>query len=266
MERERAFVVKIGGKVINDPVALESFLGDFARIEGKKILVHGGGNLLETFSEKLGIRQTMIDGRRVTDAETLELALMVYAGAISKRIVAGLQKYGCNAAGFSGADMNLVRASKRKPGAHDFGFVGDVEPSSVNAEALGGLLNENITPVFCAVTHDGEGQLLNTNADSLAYVLACALAPAYDVQLHYCFERRGVMRDVNDPDSILPTITGEAYRRMLEENSISGGMLPKLDTAFSAIRNGVGAVVIGHAGELVNAINKKENAGTYLVA
>lgn len=266
MKKEKLYVVKIGGNVINDPASLKAFLLDFAAIEGKKILVHGGGRLLETLANKMNIPQQMINGRRITDQPTLELAVMVYAGAINKDIVAKLQSLGTDAIGLSGADMNCILAEKRKNREVDFGFVGDILPDGVNVKNISMLLENNIVPVFCSVTHDATGQLLNTNADSLSNALAISLGKKYDVQLHYCFEKKGVLSNVEDETSLISKITADAYAALLKEEVISGGMIPKLDNAFAAIRSGVPLVVIGHSSQLANTIQRKEHAGTYLIA
>jgi acetylglutamate kinase len=284
MQKEKLYVVKIGGKVINDEILLQSFLKKFASIEGKKILVHGGGKLLETLAAKLDVPQQMINGRRITDEETLKLAVMVYAGAINKNIVAQLQACGLNAIGLSGTDMDCIRAEKRRqmystppiaigmsgttPMANEinFGFVGDIIPDGVNVKNISLLLENGIVPVFCSVTHDGKGQLLNTNADTLSNALAVSLSSNYDVQLHYCFEKKGILSNTNDDNSLIPEITSSSYSTLIQQKIISGGMIPKLDNAFEAIRNGVPVVVIAHSSQLINTIHKKENAGTYLIA
>jgi acetylglutamate kinase len=206
-----------------------------------------------------------VNGRRITDEPTLELATMVYAGGINKTVVSLLQSSGCNALGLSGADMNVLRATRRTQADVDFGFVGDVTPQSVNVKTLSLLLENNITPVLCSVTHDGDGQLLNTNADSIACALATALSSQYNVQLHYCFEKKGVLTDIADDATLIPKITKQKYAQLLEGNIISGGMMPKLETAFSAISLGVKKVVIGHSDDFIKAVNNREHAGTYLV-
>jgi acetylglutamate kinase len=266
MQKEKLYVVKIGGNVINNETFLESFLKEFASIEGKKVLVHGGGKLLDTMAAKLGVSQQMINGRRITDEETLKLAVMVYAGSINKKMVAQLQAFGVNAIGLSGADMNCIISEKRKNSGIDFGLAGDVVPGGVNTKNISLILDNGITPVFCSITHDGKGQLLNTNADTLANELAVSLSAKYNVQLHYCFEKKGVLMNAEDDSSLIPEITPTSYSVLIRKEIIRGGMIPKLDNAFEAIKNGVPLVVIAHSSQLINTINRKENAGTYLVA
>lgn len=236
-------VVKIGGNVIDDATALDSFLKDFAAIKGAKILVHGGGKLATRTAESLGIKAVFHEGRRITDAPMLEVAVMTYAGWINKSIVAKLQALGENAMGFTGADGNLIRAKKRENTTIDFGLVGDVV--SVNTELLNALLIQDIAPVFCAVTHDGNGQLLNTNADTIASPLAVACTGYYDVKLLYCFEKKGVLLDVNDEESVIKSLTFERYSELREQGAIHSGMLPKLENCFDALSKGVTQIGIG---------------------
>ena len=236
-------VVKIGGNVIDDAIALGSFLKDFAAIQGAKILVHGGGKLATRTAESLGISAVFHEGRRITDAPMLEVAVMTYAGWINKSITAALQGFGSNAMGFTGADGNLILSKKRTNPAVDFGFVGDVV--SVNTELLKTLLLQDVVPVFCAVTHDGNGQLLNTNADTIASTLAVGCTGYFDAKLLYCFEKKGVLLDVNDEDSVIKTLTFEAYRNLKEQGAIHSGMLPKLENCFNALNEGVKQIGIG---------------------
>ena len=245
-------VVKIGGNVVDNPAKLDAFLRDFASLEGPKVLVHGGGKIATTISKALGIETLMINGRRVTDAETLKVVTMVYAGLINKQIVASLQKIGCNALGLCGADGDCVPATKRKASSIDWGFVGDVDPKKINVSLLHSLLAKGITPVFCAITHDGNGSLLNTNADTMASSIAVALASEYYVRLIYCFEKDGVLSDPNDNDSLIPLITQNSYSQLLDEGKVVDGMIPKLDNAFLALREGVAEVIIKHADNLLN--------------
>jgi len=259
-------IIKIGGNVINTATALDSFLDRFAQLEGPKILVHGGGKLLEELARKLDIPQQMVNGRRITDGETLKLAAMVYAGLINKQIVAALQAKGVNALGLSGADANCIPAVKRVVGAQDFGFVGDVSPATVNADFLASLLVANICPVFCAITHDGQGQLLNTNADTQASALAIALAKHYHVELVYCFEKNGVLSNPEDEQSVIPQITPSSYAMLKDEQRITEGMIPKLDNAFAAIQQGVASVRITHANALIQHDPAGVPLGTHLVA
>ncbi len=245
-------VVKIGGNIVDKEDALDIFLKDFNKMKGPKILIHGGGVLASEISKKLGIVPNMINGRRVTDHETLKIVSMVYAGWINKSIVAGLQKIGCNAIGLSGADGDSVPATKRAPEPIDFGYVGDVNPANINSSFLESLLARGICPVFCAITHDRNGSLLNTNADTMASSVAIAMSRDYNVKLIYCFEKDGVLFNQEDPESIVPLITRSNYEKLKEEGVVSGGMIPKLDNAFQAIESGVSEVTIKHARNLGN--------------
>ncbi len=245
-------VVKIGGNIVDKEDALDIFLKDFNKMKGPKILIHGGGVLASEISKKLGIVPNMINGRRVTDHETLKIVSMVYAGWINKSIVAGLQKIGCNAIGLSGADGDSVPATKRAPEPIDFGYVGDVNPANINSSFLESLLARGICPVFCAITHDRNGSLLNTNADTMASSVAIAMSRDYNVKLIYCFEKDGVLFNQEDPESIVPLITRSNYEKFKEEGVVSGGMIPKLDNAFQAIESGVSEVTIKHARNLGN--------------
>lgn len=236
-------VVKIGGNVIDDAAALEAFLKDFAAIQGAKILVHGGGKLATRTAESLGITAVFHEGRRITDAPMLEVAVMTYAGWINKSITAKLQAFGNNAMGLTGADGNLILSKKRTGSVVDFGLVGDVV--SVNTELLKTLLIQEVVPIFCAVTHDGNGQLLNTNADAIASPLAVACSGYYDVKLLYCFEKKGVLLDVNDDDSVIKTLTFGDYTELREQGAIHSGMLPKLENCFNALNQGVTQIGIG---------------------
>ena len=245
-------VVKIGGNVIDNESALEQFVADFAQLPSPKILIHGGGKLATRLAEKLEIPTTMIEGRRVTDAATLDIVTMVYAGLINKRIVAKLQAAGCNALGFSGADGNMTPAVKRNPEPLDYGFVGDIEATKINRELLSTLLTNGITPVFCAITHDGKGSLLNSNADSVASAVAVAASSIAPTELVFCFEKQGVLRDVDDEDSVISLITKADYPTLRSEGIISKGMIPKIDNAFRAIEQGVASVTIKHSEQLNN--------------
>lgn len=251
-------IIKIGGNIVDKPDSLEVFLKDFHRIQGPKILIHGGGILATEISKKMGINPQMVDGRRITDFETLKIVTMVYAGWINKSIVASLQKIGCNAIGLSGADGNIVPAIKRSPKPIDFGFVGDVNPANINTALLESLLGRGICPVFCAITHDNNGSLLNTNADTMASSISIAMSKDYSVKLIYCFEKEGVLLDKDDPESIIPLITKINYEKLKSEGIVSDGMIPKMDNAFAAIENGVLEVTIKHASNLGN------NKGTLL--
>lgn len=247
-------IVKIGGNIIDNEAELVPFLKEFATISNPKILVHGGGKLTTRLAEKLGIQTTMIDGCRVTDAETLQLATMVYAGWINKSIVAQLQSVKCNAIGLSGADANLVPAVRRSPEPIDFGFVGDIQSHRISVKMLKDMFDRSLTPVFCSITHDGKGSLLNSNADSIASALAVAMAGIVPVRLVFCFEKNGVLTDVNNDDSYIRYINPEKYQKLKEEGAISEGMTPKLDNAFNALKMGVKEVQIKHTKNVTKGI------------
>ncbi|MEJ2113698.1 MAG: acetylglutamate kinase [Flavobacteriaceae bacterium] len=247
-------VIKIGGNIIDNDVALNSFLEAFSKINGLKILVHGGGKLATQFAQQMNVEVKMIEGRRITDAETLDLITMVYAGKINKNIVAKLQANNCNAIGLSGADGNTIVSEKRPVKTIDYGFVGDVV--KVNTEAIETLLNASITPIFCAITHDVKGQLLNTNADTIASELAIGFANKFKVELYYCFEKNGVLRNVNNDNSVIEHIDIKTYKTLIKENIISDGMLPKLNNCFHAINNNVNKVCIGKPEMLFNDNSK----------
>lgn len=246
-------VVKIGGNVIDSEEALSSFVSDFASIEGPKVLVHGGGKLATRLAERLDIPTTMIDGRRVTDSDTLDVVTMVYAGLVNKRIVAMLQSLGCNAIGLSGADGGAVRATRRAANPIDFGFVGDISVEGVDAAFIRNLTEQGIAPVFCSIMHDGKGQLLNCNADSVASAVAVGLATECDTELLFCFEKRGVMRDIDDDTSVIANINREGYKALLAEGVVNKGMIPKIDGAFRALECGVKVVTIKHSAELADS-------------
>lgn len=248
-------IIKIGGNIVDKPEALQHFLNNLQKYEGPKVLIHGGGAIATQLSKDLGIEVKMHNGRRITDEATLKLVTMVYAGLINKQIVASLQKIGCNALGLSGADGDSVPATKRVTTTIDWGYVGDVDPKKINVSLLHSLLAKGITPVFCAITHDGNGSLLNTNADTMASSIAIALASEYYVRLIYCFEKDGVLSDPKDNTSVIPLITQNSYRQLLDEGKVVDGMIPKLDNAFKALREGVAEVIIKHAD---NLLNKKE--------
>lgn len=238
-------IIKIGGNVIENQSALSSFLMDFSLLNGYNLLVHGGGKEASQLANQLNIPVNIIDGRRITDHATLDLITMVYGGKINKSIIAQLQYLGCNALGFTGADGNSIVASKRPVKPIDFGFVGDI--TQVNTDIIKILLQAGVTPVFCAITHDGSGQLLNTNADTVASSLAQALASDFEVELLYCFEKKGVLEKVEDDESVLLKINSLLYQQLLKEQKIHSGMLPKLKNCFDALSNGVSKVFIGNA-------------------
>jgi acetylglutamate kinase len=255
---EDLYVIKIGGNIIDDESVLKSFLKRFAAISGKKILVHGGGKLATRMAEKMGIPQQLVDGRRVTDAETLKIVTMVYAGYINKNIVACLQSLHCNATGICGADGNSILAHKRTgngTGSTDYGFAGDID--SVNTEWIGSLLHEGLAVVAAPITHDGKNQLLNTNADSIAQEIAKAMSKSFDVQLIYSFEKAGVLLDVNDESTVIHSINPSHYQQLKAAEKIFAGMIPKLDNAFTAISQGVKKVIIGKGEDLANLLNGK---------
>lgn len=243
-------IIKIGGNVIDNSEKLHQFLLDFTALPGDKILVHGGGKIATELGVSLGIEPKMVDGRRITDIETLRVVTMVYAGLINKNMVAQLQAKGCNAIGLSGADGNVIKAVKRPVGTVDYGFVGDLDESSVSVATLDSLLKGNLIPVLCAITHDGDTQLLNTNADTIASAVAVAMSSLYETRLVYCFEKKGVLRDVEDETSLVTEIKSGDFETLKQTGVVSGGMIPKLHNAFEAINKGVKAVYIGKANEL----------------
>lgn len=247
---ESVKIVKIGGNVIDNPHFLQEVLRKFVQLKGHKVLVHGGGAVATQLGEQLGIKANMVNGRRVTDAETLKLVTMVYGGLINKKIVASLQTLKCNAIGLTGADGNLIPAYKRKKGETDYGFVGDFEVKDINVSLLAGLFGEGVVPVLAPLTHDQQGNMLNTNADTIAAGIAMALGKKYKVQLVYCFEMPGVMMDIKNPDSVIPEINTQKYAELKEQGVVAAGMIPKLENAFHALNEGVSSVKICHAAEL----------------
>ena len=252
-------VIKIGGNIIDDAAALAAFLEAFAGLPGKKILVHGGGKLATQLAAKMGVEQQLVDGRRITDAETLKIVTMVYAGYINKNIVAQLQSFGSNAIGLSGADGNMILAHKRNHASIEYGFVGDID--MVNAVLLQSLLSQNITVVAAPISHDGKGQLLNTNADTIAQEIAVALSTMYKVELVYSFEKKGVLLDVEDENSVIAQIDTAKYAALKAQQKIFAGMIPKLDNAFAALQRGVQKVIIGKAEELQQLVAGKSGTG-----
>lgn len=258
MEKEKITVIKVGGKIVEEKESLAALLDRFAAIEGKKVLIHGGGRSATKTAEKLGIESRMVDGRRITDEQMLQVVTMVYGGLVNKNIVAGLQARGVNALGLTGADCNILHAHKRPVKEVDWGYVGDVDKA--DGAMLSTLIEQGIVPIMAPLTHDGTGNLLNTNADTIAAETAKALAPYYNVTLTYCFEFPGVMLDPTDSLSVIPTITTESYRKLLADGIVSGGMIPKIDNAFEAIKNGVTQVII------TKADNIDGSKGTHIVA
>ena len=251
-------IIKIGGNVIDDPKSLDQFLTDFAQITEPAILVHGGGKIATQIGNKLGIEAKMVDGRRITDAETLDLVTMVYGGLTNKKIVAQLQAKGFNAIGLTGADGNVMLAKKRPVKQIDYGFVGDINGEGVNTTLLKSLLNQGVNPVFCALTHDGEGHMLNTNADTIASVLAVAMSREFEVELVYCFEQPGVLSNFENK-VVIPVLEPKNYQEYKDSGVINSGMIPKLDNAFDALNAGVKSVRIIQFSDL----NKLE-AGTLI--
>lgn len=244
-------IIKIGGNVIDNPAALQRFLADFAAITDLKILVHGGGKIASKLGEQLGLQPNYVNGRRITDDATIDLVTMVYGGLINKQMVARLQALHCNAIGLTGGDANAIPATKRPPKEVDYGWVGDIANNTLNTSALQLLLNNHLVPVFAPLTHDAQGHILNTNADTIASALSVALAPFYTVRLVYCFEKKGVLENVNDEHSVIPLINTEIYAQLLADNKLFEGILPKLENAFAAINQGVHQVLIGHADDIL---------------
>lgn len=257
--KQKLSIIKIGGNVIENKEKLSQFLNVFANLEGPKILVHGGGKLATQLATKLGIESKMIDGRRITDADTLDVITMVYGGLANKTMVAELQSKNCNAIGLSGADANMISAHKRPVKEIDFGFVGDVE--TVNAKVLSKFLKMDLTPVFCAITHDSQGQLFNTNADTIAAEVAIGMSRLYHTTLYYCFEKKGVLKDVANEDSVIEQIDHKTYIQYLNDGSISDGMIPKIDNCFYALERGVAKVCIGNT----TMLSKTEEKFTTLI-
>ena len=241
-------IIKVGGKIVEDPASLNQLLADFASIDGCKLLVHGGGRSATKMAEKLGIESKMVNGRRITDAETLKVVTMVYGGLVNKNIVAGLQSKGVNAIGLTGADMNVILSDKRPVVTTDYGFVGDVK--KVDGQNLSHIIRAGLVPVMAPLTHDGKGSMLNTNADTIAAETAKALAPFFDVTLVYCFEKKGVLSNPEDDDSVIPVITPESFQLLVEDGTIQDGMIPKLENALAAVKSGVSKVVIKCASDI----------------
>lgn len=263
---QKLLVVKIGGNIIDNAPALNSFLASLAAIDTPKILVHGGGKLATELSAKLNIPTQMVEGRRITDTETIKVVTMTYAGWVNKTIVAQLQAKGCTAIGLSGADAKLIPAVKRPVKDIDYGWVGDLEAKKVNVTFLKTLLASGVTPVVAPISCDTEGNLLNVNADTVASTLAEAMGKDYAVTLAYCFEKNGLLMDVNDNSSVIPEISLVNAQELKASGVISEGMVPKIDNAFGAIANGVNTVVIGHANNIVKMANHEVGFGTYIKA
>ena len=257
--KENLTIVKVGGKIVEEEASLQKLLEEFTAVEGLKVLIHGGGRTATALAAKMGIETRMVDGRRITDEDMLRVVTMVYAGWINKSIVAALQHNGCNAIGLSGADANVIPSTRRSPIPIDFGYVGGPLPDKVNNTFISQLIDSGITPVFCAITHDGKGTLLNTNADTIANTVATAMSAQYTTTLYYCFEMDGVLSDINNPNSIIPTLTQSEAEACKADGTIAGGMITKIDNAFNAINQGVEEVLILHA---KNLLQKK---GTLLI-
>ncbi len=245
------FIIKIGGNIIDDDKAFHSFLRDFASLDAKKILVHGGGKIATKIGELMGIKANYVDGRRITDVASIDLVTMVYGGLVNKQIVADLQSMHCNAIGLTGADADLIPAEKRPIGKIDFGFVGDIKSSGIVPSKWQLLLEHELVPVLAPLTHDGKGQMLNTNADTIASALAIALSYNYQVRLIYCFEKQGVLENVDDDSTVIHMINTARYAQLLSDKRLADGILPKIDNAFAAIDNGVKEVLIGYAKDLL---------------
>jgi len=259
----KLYVIKIGGNIIDDEAKLSSFLRSFVTIDEKKILVHGGGKVATKIGDQLGIESKYFEGRRITDVATIDLVTMVYAGLINKKIVAQLQSLNCNAIGVTGADGNLIPANKRPVKDIDYGFVGDVRSENLVSSNWNNLLQAGLTPVVAPITHDGKGQLLNTNADTIAQEVAKVLSDTHEVSLIYSFEKAGVLLNINDESSTIKKLDNNYYNELKNEGKIFAGMLPKLDNAFSALKNGVKKVIIGNAEHLSELITG--SSGTTII-
>ena len=244
MSKEKLSIIKIGGNIIEDDTSLNAFLKLFSNLEGTKILVHGGGKSATAMASKLGIESKMVNGRRITDKETLEVITMVYGGLVNKNMVAKLQALQIDAIGLTGADVNSIKSNKRQVTNIDYGFVGDVK--EVASNSIDRLIKANFTPVFCAITHDGNGQLLNTNADTITSQVAIGMSKKYDTTIYYCFELNGVLRDINDQNSVIKHLNINIYKKLLKDGIIADGMLPKLENCFDALKNGVTKVNMGN--------------------
>lgn len=264
MELQALTIVKIGGNIVDNPAALEQFLKDFHAIKGAKVLVHGGGKIATELSKTMGIAPVMIDGRRVTDAETLKIVTMVYGGLINKQITAKLQALGTNAIGLTGADGNIILSHKRKHPTIDFGFVGDIE--KVDGAKIQALVQAGFSPVFAPLTHDMQGNILNTNADTVASELAIALSHFFQVQFFYCFEKKGLLRDINDDYSSVPHIRIDEIQGLKDDGTIVAGMIPKADNISNAIRRGVHQVRLCHAEDISAILNGNPSLGTLFTA
>ncbi len=252
---EKLTLIKVGGKIVEEEASLKKFLSNFSKVEGHKVLVHGGGRTATQIASKLGIESVMVGGRRITDIETLKVVTMVYAGLVNKSIVASLQALGLNSTGLTGADLNYMISEKRPVGEVDYGYVGDVK--KVNAEILSELISKNVIPVLAPLTHDGKGNMLNTNADTIASEAAKSLSKFFEVSLVYCLEKKGVLYDENNDDSVIEEITKEKFEKYVKDGIINGGMIPKLENAFNAIEAGVKEVIITSADSLAKGVSTR---------
>lgn len=257
---ETIVVIKIGGNIIDDKKALADFLSDFAKIQQHKILIHGGGKLATQLSKDLNIEPKLIDGRRITDEKTIDIVTMVYAGLVNKKIVAQLQSKNCNAIGFTGADASLIEAHKRKHATIDYGFVGDID--TINSDFIMDVFNKNYTPVIAPITHDKRGNLLNTNADSVAAAIAIELSKNKNVSLYYCFEKKGLLKDINNNESIISELSLSETKQLKEKQIINEGMLPKIDNIIHALESGVEKVILCHAQNVLSIVNENAKFGT----
>ncbi|MFZ1784383.1 MAG: acetylglutamate kinase [Ferruginibacter sp.] len=253
---EKLCIIKVGGNILDDPAAQGSFLQQFAAVQQRKILVHGGGKIATTVGKQLGIAPNYINGRRITDKDTIDLVTMVYGGLVNKKLVAVLQSLNCNAIGLTGADANILPAIKRPVKEIDYGFVGDIDVEQLAVSSLEVLLNNSMVPVIAALTHDGKGQVLNTNADTIASALATVLSKIYEVRLVYCFEKKGVLENVADENSVINFLDRKKYNALVAEKKLADGILPKIDNAFAAIESGVQEVLIGDANDLLQNMTK----------
>ncbi|WP_337041745.1 acetylglutamate kinase [Emticicia sp. 17c] len=260
--KQKLNIIKIGGNVIDNPRSLAQFLKDFAALTEAKILIHGGGKIATKIAVKLDVETKMVDGRRITDLPMLEVVTMVYGGLVNKQVVAQLQALGCNAIGLTGADAGVILARKRPVKEIDYGYVGDVE--KVDSFIIKNFVDNGLTPVFAPLTYDKDGNMLNTNADTQASSVAVAMANDFEVNLIYCFEKKGVLSDPDDNDSVIPTLTPAIYAEHKASGTINAGMIPKLDNAFAALQKGVSKVIICHADELQAAVAHGES-GTQII-
>ena len=253
-------VFKIGGQIVDDEVMLSEFLSAFSKVKGQKLLVHGGGKIANRLCEQMGIEPKMHEGRRITDTETLKIVVMAYGGLINKGIVSKLQSLSTNATGLTGADSNIIEAHKRVVTGIDYGFAGDID--KVNAQPLLELLNQNICPVLAPLTHDTSGQMLNTNADTIANEISAALSVGHDVQLYYIFDKSGVLKDINDENSVIPNIKTSEISKLHQNGIIADGMLPKLHNARQAVEKGVSKVILTNVTSISKILSGISNVGT----